>query len=121
MRILVVDDDEQILRMMERLLSQRGHAVETCHGPFGASALAVRQRPELILLDVMMPAIDGEALSALLERAPLDPHPQIVLWSADDETVYRLLREKRHHVLSKNGDLARVIDELERLARTAHK
>ncbi len=115
MRVLVVDDDEQILRMMSRLLAQRGHNVETCHGPFGASALALRHLPELVLLDVMMPALDGVALSTILERTPLKPRPHIVLWSADDDTVTRLQRENQHKILSKKTNPNEVIDQLERL------
>jgi CheY-like chemotaxis protein len=113
-RILVVDDDPQILRMMARLLGSRGHEVETQQGPFGTSATALRWRPEVILLDCMMPALDGVTLSALLEKTLGEPRPKVLLWSAADEDELRRI----HHdsglpTLSKKEPIDKILQVLE--------
>src|SRR5258706_6517478 len=115
MKILIVDDDADILGMMSRLFTQRGHAVETWRGPFGVSAKALRTAPELILLDVMMPALDGIALSELLTCMELDPPPVIALWSADGDALDRAARETGLPVLSKHADPQEVIAWIEQL------
>src|SRR5437868_2562281 len=115
MKVLLVDDDAAILGMMSRLLASRGHSVETCRGPFGASAQALRSAPELILLDVNMPALDGISLSKVLEKAPLDPQPIVVLWSSDDDALERVARETGLPALSKRSNPIGIIEKLERL------
>jgi CheY-like chemotaxis protein len=116
MKILIVDDDAAILRMMERLLSRRGHQVETCLGPLGASVRALRAAPDLVLLDVMMPALSGGALSEVISRLPLDRTPRIVLWSADDDALAQVAREHGLPTLSKRTDPIEVVRALEALA-----
>src|SRR5689334_12102555 len=58
-RVLIADDKESIRSLFHRVLSADGHAVVLA--PDGASALAAvhRQRPDVILLDVAMPLVDG--------------------------------------------------------------
>ena len=58
-RILVVEDNPQIVRSLETILSLEGYEVLVANsGPDGVAA-AVRERPDLILCDVMMPGFDG--------------------------------------------------------------
>lgn len=58
-RILVVDDDENILKLVEAMLIPQGY--ETVRASDGEKAIeAVRnQKPDLILMDIMMPKVDG--------------------------------------------------------------
>ncbi len=87
MRILLVDDDPAVLDMMSKLLAHRGHDVQTCTTPFGVSALIVRDKPELVVIDVMMPGLGGATLATLVAKIDVDPKPRVVLWSAMDEGV----------------------------------
>jgi DNA-binding response OmpR family regulator len=94
MKILLVDDDAAILDIMSKLLAHRGHEVQTCATPFGVSALIVRDPPELVVLDVMMPGLGGTALASLIARLELPRAPRLVLWSAmDDDALERAGRE----------------------------
>jgi Response regulator receiver domain len=63
--ILVVDDVELNIELLERKLENRGF--ETVRAVSGASALEAAQKhlPDLILLDVMMPVMDGSRFSAV--------------------------------------------------------
>ena len=87
MKILLVDDDAAVLDMMSRMLQHRGHLVHTCDTPFGVSAQIVRDPPDLVVLDVMMPGLGGSALASLIAKLELPRAPKVVLWSAMDDTA----------------------------------
>lgn len=67
-RILIVDDELPMRIALSDLLTHEGHRVVVAHD--GASGLkrAVEEKPDLVLLDVMMPGLDGFALAAELRR-----------------------------------------------------
>jgi CheY-like chemotaxis protein len=59
-KILVVDDDEEILKSLGGLLESEGYGVETAHnGREALDKLAQMEPPQLILLDLKMPVMDG--------------------------------------------------------------
>jgi DNA-binding response OmpR family regulator len=58
-RILAVDDDPTILRLLQVNLEMEGHEVLTASDGNAALEEARRSRPEVVLLDVMMPGLDG--------------------------------------------------------------
>jgi two-component system, OmpR family, response regulator MprA len=64
--ILVVDDDPPIRRMLERTLAAEGYAVRTAADGGGALAAVERSVPDLIVLDVAMPGVDGLAVARRL-------------------------------------------------------
>jgi two-component system, OmpR family, response regulator MprA len=71
--ILVVDDDPEILSFLRRGLAFEGYSVETANG--GVEALAkIREKvPDLVILDVMMPGIDGLEVSRRLRQVSAVP------------------------------------------------
>jgi two-component system response regulator MprA len=73
MRILVVDDDPEIVGFLKRGLTFEGYTVETAGD--GAEALAkIRERePDLVILDVMMPGMDGIEVARRLRQASAIP------------------------------------------------
>lgn len=87
MKILLVDDDAAVLDMMSTLLEHRGHAVRTCETPFGVSAMIVRDPPDVVVLDVMMPGLSGSALASIIAKLELERPPKLLLWSAMDEVA----------------------------------
>ncbi len=89
MKFLIVDDDPDVTRMLTRMLEHRGHTVHSSAGPFGVSAMVLREAPDVVILDVMMPGLEGPQLAALIQNLPLKKRPQIVLWSAMDEDRLR--------------------------------
>jgi CheY-like chemotaxis protein len=58
-RILVVDDDPTILRLLQVNLEMEGHEVLTAGDGYEALEQLREGRPEVVLLDVMMPGLDG--------------------------------------------------------------
>src|SRR5437764_5867074 len=69
--ILVVDDDAPIRRMLDRTLSAEGYSVETAGDGGTALAAVERSAPDLIVLDVGMPGVDGLAVSRRLRAKGL--------------------------------------------------
>jgi DNA-binding response OmpR family regulator len=61
-KILVVDDVPENVRLLEAVLVPRGYEVVTAHDGMEALDLVAREEPDLILLDVMMPGLDGYAV-----------------------------------------------------------
>jgi DNA-binding response OmpR family regulator len=61
-KILVVDDVPENVRLLEAVLVARGYEVVTAHDGDAALALVEAEKPDLILLDVMMPGLDGYAV-----------------------------------------------------------
>ena len=65
-RILVVDDDRDIVRLMRTYLEQHGYEVLTAYDGETALHILRRERPDLMLLDLMLPARDGRDVTRLV-------------------------------------------------------
>ena len=81
-KVLIVEDEESILLSLEFLLTKEGYAVSTARD--GAAALrALQERPpDLVLLDVMLPLIDGFELCRLIRENPALSGTRIMLVTA---------------------------------------
>ena len=80
-RILVAEDDESIATMLVRILSVR-YEVHRAQDGKQALALADRIRPNLILLDVMMPGLDGYATAQQIRLIPTLKNVSIIFLTA---------------------------------------
>jgi CheY-like chemotaxis protein len=92
-RILVVDDEEDVQVLICRILRDSGFEVETA--PDGATGLERIQawQPDLVVLDLMMPGIDGWGVLERLRASP-NPPPVVVLTARTDfDTFTRGVRE----------------------------
>jgi two-component system KDP operon response regulator KdpE len=67
-KILVIDDDPQIVMILATLLKHNGYEIIRAHGPEEGLRLAYNNHPDLVILDIMMPNMDGwEVCSRLRE------------------------------------------------------
>jgi CheY-like chemotaxis protein len=80
--ILVVDDDPDILATIEHILRVEGYQVVSARNGQEALALLDSVRPNLIILDLMMPVMDGWEFRTRLRDHPAAPTPVLVV-SAD--------------------------------------
>jgi two-component system, cell cycle response regulator DivK len=69
-RILVVEDNAANMRLASLLLGQAGHSVLSAVDAEAGVALARSERPDLILMDIQLPGMDGLAATALLKQDP---------------------------------------------------
>ncbi len=70
-RILIIDDDEHIGNLEQELLKREGYAVLRAYSGTEALLLLKRTRPDLVLLDLMLPGLSGETLLPELDGIPV--------------------------------------------------
>jgi DNA-binding response OmpR family regulator len=85
--ILVVDDDPEIVSMLSTRLSARGYKVSTASDGKAAIERAKRERPDLVLLDVMMPGKSGWEVVRALKQDPVTQSIKVVMVTAIGENV----------------------------------
>ena len=94
-KILVVEDDARNLRLVVTVLEQAGHAVLSAEGGAEGVEAALAHAPDLVLMDVQMPGMDGVAALRRLRAEPRTAALKVVAFTAytmkgDSE---RLMRE----------------------------
>lgn len=86
-KILLIDDDALLLTLLERKLSARGYTVVTANDGNAGLERARTEQPDLIVLDMMMPIMDGrQVLRTLQADAALTAIPVIMLTSRREES-----------------------------------
>lgn len=70
MRILVVDDEDQILQLVSAMLEFEGHEVVTASHGVEALLMVEDTRPDAILLDIVLPRMDGATVAQKLREDP---------------------------------------------------
>ena len=86
-RILVVDDDEKICQILTLYLKSKGYEVATCRN--GANALAAfeENKPDLVILDIMLPGMDGWEI---LEKLRMISNVPVIMLTAKGDTSDRV-------------------------------
>jgi DNA-binding response OmpR family regulator len=90
--ILVIEDDPEVVRLVRAALELEGWSVQVAPDGLSAQALVARRRPALVILDLMLPDVDGLAIAGLL-RAKYGRTLPIVVMSA-----YHRMMEKATHI-----------------------
>ena len=70
-RILIIDDDESIGNLEQEVLERAGYAVQRAFSDTEALLLLKQKRPDMILLDLMLPGISGEELLPQIQNIPV--------------------------------------------------
>jgi two-component system alkaline phosphatase synthesis response regulator PhoP len=84
-KVLLVDDEEDILDLLKYNLEREGIGVATAKNGQEALQAAKRERPDLVVLDIMMPGMDGVEVCGQLRKMPGMEHALIVLLTARTE------------------------------------
>lgn len=84
-KVLVVDDDEHILRSLAQYLELEEFSVRTASGGAEALALVEEEKPDLMVLDVMMPEMDGFEVLENLRRNPETEKLPVIMLTARDQ------------------------------------
>jgi DNA-binding response OmpR family regulator len=84
-KVMIVDDDEQVTGLLGKLLSMEGYEITAVNNSSQAHEMALSVKPDVFLLDLMMPDPDGFKLCRILRA---DPHfiftPIIIVTALDD-------------------------------------
>jgi two-component system alkaline phosphatase synthesis response regulator PhoP len=81
-RILVVDDDRDVVRLMRGYLEQSGYVVLVAYDGESAMQVIRRERPDLVLLDIILPDRDGWDITRTVRSNPALMHTPIILLTA---------------------------------------
>jgi len=111
--ILVVDDEQRNRRLLRQLLEAEGHRVSEAEDGAAALECVDRSPPDVILLDLSMPKVDGFEVCRRVKQTPATAHIPILLISALTE------REDRLRGIEAGADdfIAKPIDQQEVLLR----
>lgn len=101
--VLIVDDEPMARTLLRLMLVRAGFEVLEAENGFEALDKVKQKQPELVLLDVMMPGIDGFSVCEALRKDPLTVDLPIIMLSAktDLESVNRGLRLGANKYLTK--------------------
>lgn len=93
-KILLVEDDEVLASVYRARLEMEGFEVEEVHDGEKALSVAINFRPDLILLDVMMPKINGFDVLDILKNTPGTMNMRIIMLTALSQEADRDRAEK---------------------------
>jgi putative two-component system response regulator len=112
-RVLVVDDNQEVTTVLERLLRQNGYAVEVAHDGMAALQFIETSAPDLVVLDVVIPRLNGFDLCRRLKQDVSTRLLPIVLVTGNSE------RDKRIEGAAAGADdfLSKPVDAEELLTR----
>jgi DNA-binding response OmpR family regulator len=111
--VLIVDDERQNRQLLEIMLEPEGFVVLTAASGADALALVAREPPDVILLDVMMPGLDGYQVAAALKGAAATSNiPVILITGLDDHQARTLGRN-----VGADDFLSRPVDRAELCTR----
>ncbi|HEY3116519.1 MAG TPA: response regulator, partial [Chloroflexota bacterium] len=120
-KILVVDDTERNIRLLEAMLAPRGYEVMSATCGSDAIALVAAQPPDLVLLDVVMPEMDGYEVCQALREGPASALlPIIMVTASDDQEKVRALEVGADDFVTKPFDEAELLARVRSLLRIKH-
>lgn len=121
-KVLVVDDNEIELGVLRIVLETAGFEVSTLDSVFELSIAIKRDRPDVILLDVMMPALRGDRAAAILKQHGFSRDIPVILHSSKDAAELEAMATRAgvQGFVTKSGDFDQLLAEIRRtLARPA--
>ena len=114
--VLVVDDDEGVRLALAAVLEEEGYDVDLAADGLEALERLQAKRPSLILLDLMMPRMDGYAFTEELQRRGLRPALPLMVLTADARAKNRALQLGVDGFIAKPFDISDLVDQVARLA-----
>lgn len=94
-RILIVDDSPTELRQLAQMLGRHGHEVLAASTGKEGVALAGSEQPDLVLMDVVMPEVNGFQATRQISREAATSHIPVIIVSAKDQEADRIWGERQ--------------------------
>jgi excisionase family DNA binding protein len=116
-RILVVDDEPDVLAVIARSLKRDAYELETAMNGFEAGMKLADFRPDLLILDLMMPRVDGFEVCELVHSIPAYSHVKILIVTgyASEENIARALEAGADDYLEKPLNIHELQQKVEAL------
>ena len=93
-KILIADDQLYMIRLLEMTLKKGGYDVVSCRDGNEALTVAAREQPHLIVLDIIMPGLDGFGALRLLKENPATAKIPVIVLSTKGHTLTRVETEQ---------------------------
>jgi DNA-binding NarL/FixJ family response regulator len=117
-KVLVVDDTPANREMLEAILSPRGYTVLSARSGEEALAKVASDRPDLVLLDIVMPRLDGYQVCKRLRDSPTSSYlPVVMITASDQEERVRALEAGADDFIQKPFDQAELLARVKSLLR----
>jgi CheY-like chemotaxis protein len=118
LKVLVIDDDPIVLETIRERLSRRAYDVTTRDQALGSTHAVRAARPDILLLDVLMPVLNGDHLAELLRADPGAYPVSIILHSTKpaDELADLVRQTGALGAIQKTSDAESFISEFDALA-----
>jgi two-component system, OmpR family, alkaline phosphatase synthesis response regulator PhoP len=91
MQILIVEDEAEIAQLIQLYLEKEGFTCRTCRDGLTALQVFQEQQPDLIILDLMIPGLDGLEVCARIRQLPGVKDPYIMMLTAKGEEIDRII------------------------------
>ncbi|HTB22545.1 MAG TPA: HD domain-containing phosphohydrolase [bacterium] len=120
--ILIVDDDPGVLRVMRLMMVREGYAVQTAGDGQAALNLMELEKPDLVLLDMQMPGLDGNQVCAQIKRNPRTRLIPVVMHTGVDDLIPRLMAREfdADDYLIKGSSMEELLARVRSLLRLKH-
>ena len=122
-KILVIDDDASIRQLVSDVLEVEGYEVNTAEDGYAGLRAIDANRPHCVVLDVMMPGLDGHAVLQRIRASEGGPDLPVVMLTAaaDDAQAWRAWTEGVDYFLAKPFDPEELLRYLDYLFTEATK
>lgn len=117
MRILVIEDESQLARHIVRALDRHGHTASAQHDGAEGLATALREAPDLIVLDLNLPSLDGFSVLAKLREAQASSRVIVLTARGEVENRVRGLKAGADDYLAKPFSMDELVARVEALGR----
>ena len=119
-RVLVVDDEPDTVDLITQLLEDEGYQIRGANSGEEAFKAMEEQLPDMILLDLLMPEMDGFEVTQRIKQNPDWEDIPIVVVTAKDltEADFEFLRQRVDKIIRKSGlDREKVVGEVQQLLK----
>lgn len=117
LKVLVIDDDPIVLETLRERLARRGYHVITRDQALGSTHAVRAQQPDIVLLDVLMPVLNGDHLADLIRSDHTTENTRIILHSSKsgEELAALVTKTRALGAIQKTADAKRFIEAFDAL------
>ena len=120
LKLLIVDDEPDAVLILAKTLLAKGYRVVTAESGLKAINLAKEEKPDLILLDILMPDMDGTQVATTLQEDPTTQNIPVIFLTClvtkrTQEIGSRCHETGRYAFIAKPYDLDKLLAEIDRL------
>ncbi|MGK7917248.1 MAG: response regulator [Prochloraceae cyanobacterium] len=91
MEILIVEDEPEIAEIIQECLEAEGFSCRVCNDGHSALRLFGEQQPDLIILDIRLPGMDGLEVCTQIRQKPMANDPYILMLTSRGEEIDRII------------------------------